>query len=45
MPWYVHKEIWTPLVVVGIRFFKDVEEGNLWIKVRNKKRRRIRRKR
>lgn len=45
MPWYVHKEIWTPLVLFGIRFFKDTDEGDLWIKVKGKRRRRIMRRR
>jgi hypothetical protein len=41
MPWYIHKELWTPLFFIGIRFFKDANDGSIWIKFKNKGRKRI----
>ncbi|WP_263575725.1 hypothetical protein [Paenibacillus vietnamensis] len=40
MPSYYFKELWTPMTIVGIKLFKD-DEGHLWIKVRDSKRRRL----
>lgn len=40
MPYYTFVERWTPLKILGIRFYKD-EEGKWWIKVWSSKRRRI----
>ncbi|WP_161798154.1 hypothetical protein [Aneurinibacillus tyrosinisolvens] len=40
MPYYHFKQIYTPLLLVGVRFYKD-EHGHYWIKVRNNRKRRI----
>lgn len=40
MPMYHMKEIWTPLKLVGIKFYRT-EEGHIYLKVWNRKRRRI----
>ncbi|CAH1192627.1 hypothetical protein PAECIP111892_01050 [Paenibacillus auburnensis] len=37
MPSYYFKEIWTPLKLVGIKFFRD-DELRLWVKLWSKKR-------
>lgn len=42
MPNYYFKEIWTPLKLVGIKFFRDDEE-RLWVKIWSKPRRRLKR--
>lgn len=42
MPNYYFREVWTPLRLVGIRFFKD-DSGRLWIK-KGKQRRKLVRK-
>ncbi|MEW9671349.1 hypothetical protein [Ammoniphilus sp. 3BR4] len=41
MPYYSFKEIWTPLVFFGIRFFKELESGALFVKVGNRPRKQI----
>jgi len=41
MPFYHFRRVWTPLQWIGIRFFRD-DEGNLWIKAWNRRRRLIR---
>jgi hypothetical protein len=41
MPNYYFIEIWTPLKFVGVRLFRD-DEGRVWIKYWNAKRRRFR---
>lgn len=38
MPYYVFKEIWTPLKLFRIRFFKESDNGRLWVKVGSKRR-------
>lgn len=40
MPNYYFKEIWTPLKIINIRFFRD-DERYMWIKVGRRARRRI----
>jgi hypothetical protein len=40
MPYYHFSESWTPLRLIGIRFFTD-DEGRRWIKVWGFHRRRI----
>jgi hypothetical protein len=32
MPYFHMKEIWTPLKLIGIRFFIETESGNIYIK-------------
>ncbi|MFT4416298.1 hypothetical protein ACLM5H_20750 [Fredinandcohnia humi] len=39
MPYYTFKEIWTPLSIVGIRFYKRNEDEILFIKLGNGPRR------
>ena len=39
VPYYRFKEIWTPLRLIGVRFFKELDEGRIWIKVGRKRRR------
>lgn len=41
MPYYNFKEIWTPLVFIRIRFFKETESGTLFVKVGNGPRKQI----
>lgn len=38
MPNYHFREIWTPLKILRIRFFRD-DENRLWIKIGSNKRR------
>ena len=33
MPYFHMKEIWTPLKLIGIRFFIETESGNIYIKL------------
>jgi hypothetical protein len=40
MPLYQMREIWTPLKLVGVKFFKT-EEGSIFLKVFNKRRRKL----
>ncbi|MGE6716253.1 hypothetical protein ACQKGD_02560 [Peribacillus frigoritolerans] len=40
MPLYQMREIWTPLKLVGVKFFKS-EEGIIFMKVLNKRRRKL----
>lgn len=42
MPHYYFKEIWSPLKLIGIRFYLDDEE-HMWIKVWSKARRPLKR--
>lgn len=44
MPYYHFKEIWTPLALLGIRFFKEMESGALYVKAWNGSRKPISRK-
>lgn len=44
MPWYSFKEIWTPLALVGIRFYRETDDREIWIKVWNRSRRPLRRR-
>ena len=39
MPWYTFSEVWTPLKLIGIRFFKEAGNNEIWIKAwsRNRK--------
>ncbi|WP_283246006.1 hypothetical protein [Bacillus suaedae] len=32
MPYYSFKEIWTPLFILGIRFYKCIENDRMYIK-------------
>jgi len=41
MPWLVFKEIWTPLKPFRIRIYREVETGQLYIKIGNRARRRL----
>lgn len=41
MPWLVFKEIWTPLKHFRIRIYREVETGQLYIKIGNRARRRL----
>ncbi|WP_260410926.1 hypothetical protein [Cohnella xylanilytica] len=41
MPHYYFHEIWTPLKLVGIQFYRD-DEGEVWFKVKSRPRRRLR---
>jgi len=43
MPQYYFNELWTPLKYVGIRLFRD-DDQEVWIKIGNQKRRRLRSK-
>jgi hypothetical protein len=38
MPYYEIRERWTPLKLVGIRFYRD-DKGGTWVKVLHKPRR------
>lgn len=38
MPNYYFKEIWSPLKLIGIRFFRD-DESRVWVKLWSKSRR------
>lgn len=38
MPYFHFSEFWTPLKIIGIRFYRD-EDHNTWIKIWNKPRR------
>lgn len=40
VPYLYFKESWTPLKIIGIRFFTD-DEGGFWIKIWNFHRRQI----
>lgn len=31
MPYYYFSEVWTPLKLIGIKFFRD-DENRLWVK-------------
>jgi hypothetical protein len=42
MPNYYFKEIWSPLKLIGIRFYRD-DEDQVWIKMWSKARRRLKR--
>ncbi|MET1030433.1 MULTISPECIES: hypothetical protein [Domibacillus] len=41
MPLYTMKEIWTPLRWVGVKFFKTLENGDYYVKMGSKPRRKI----
>jgi len=41
MPWYSFSEIWTPLSMFGVKLYREKNERKLWVKVGNKKRRRL----
>lgn len=41
MPYFHFKEVWTPLKLVRIRFYRD-EERRLWIKAGSGRRRPVR---
>lgn len=41
MPYINMKEIWTPLKLVGVKFYRDADSNSIFIKVRNKRRHRI----
>lgn len=39
MPYYSFKEIFTPLTLVSIRFFREIESGKIYIKFGRRPRR------
>lgn len=41
MPYYHFREVWTPLAVIRIRFFKDSDD-KMWVKIGNRHKRKIR---
>lgn len=41
MPLYYFREILTPLKLVGIKFYKEMDSDEIWIKVFNQHRRRL----
>lgn len=42
MPYYYFKEVWSPLKLISIRFYRD-NEGEMWIKIGSKARRPLKR--
>lgn len=42
MPYLNLKEIWTPLKLIGIKFYKESETKEFYLKVGNRKRRKLR---
>ena len=40
MPYYVFKEVWTPLKYFGIRFYRE-EKAGLFVKIWNQPRRKL----
>lgn len=38
MPYYSFKEIWSPLKIIKVRFFLELEEKRYWIKIGEKPR-------
>lgn len=42
MPWYNLKKVWTPLEIVGIRIYRELEEGSYWYQVGKGRKRRFR---
>ncbi|SFT25359.1 hypothetical protein SAMN05428962_5821 [Paenibacillus sp. BC26] len=40
MPNYYFKEIWSPLKLIGVRFYRD-DDNYLWVKMWSKQRRRV----
>ncbi|SIQ34527.1 hypothetical protein [Domibacillus enclensis] len=42
MPLYTMKEVWTPLRWFGVKFFKELEDGNYYVKVGNNPRKKVR---
>lgn len=40
MPYFYFKEIWTPLKLIGIKFYRD-ESEHLWVKFWNRDRRKV----
>lgn len=43
MPHYYFKELWSPLKLIGIRFYYD-DEDRVWIKIWSKTRRPLKKK-
>ena len=41
MPYYNFKKIWTPLEIVRVYLYKETQQGDYWVKVGNRKRRRL----
>ncbi|WP_268876449.1 hypothetical protein [Litchfieldia alkalitelluris] len=41
MPYYSFKEVWTPLTLVRVRFFKCMNDGTVFVKVGNRPRKQI----
>lgn len=39
VPYYTFKEIWTPFSIVGVRFYKRLEDRIYFIRVKNGPRR------
>jgi len=33
MPWYTFNEVWTPLKWIGIHFYREGENKEMWIKI------------
>jgi hypothetical protein len=44
MPYYHFREIWTPLKLVGLRFFIEGHDNTLWVKWGNRHRRPLQKK-
>ena len=44
MPYLSFREIWTPLKLIGIRLFREVESRELYIKIGNRRRETINQK-
>ena len=41
MPYYTFKEIWSPLKLVKVRFFRCIDNGSIFVKLGNGPRRQI----
>jgi len=41
MPYYSFKEIWTPLSIFRIKFYRETLSGTLFIKVKSRPRRKL----
>jgi hypothetical protein len=41
MPYYSFKEIWTPFKLLKIRFYIEISENSIWMKIGNQSRKRL----
>lgn len=39
MPYYHFKKIWTPLEIIGLKFFRETDKKELWYSFRSKRKR------